>query len=263
MRALFYVIFSLTITTYLSTDTIAAQQSAATINVYTSAKFKETLTLNSTTLVDLITHPQLQFSTDWLSAVLAEENATQQQKIKQQTAINQLTQLIAYFDNEDKPALANSSRNLLQQISTLQVTGRQFTSLDPDWIRLNKKANLRLAGNYTLYAPPNRLTPKSQIEFFGLVSNAPYSAIFKAEKRLSDYLSTLSITTGADKNNVWLITADGQSESVPIAYWNNTYQAASPRSTVFIPFAENHLPARYHSLNQHILSLLQHRIPHG
>ena len=57
---------------------------------------------------------------------------------------------------------------MIRQLNAIKVAGRQFTSLDPDWIRLHPADNRRLEGSYDLYLQ----APSDSVLLLGALSGA-------------------------------------------------------------------------------------------
>ena len=98
---------------------------------------------HASTLSELVTNPALH--SWWPGTVIAERGATA-------VAQQQLScWRICARQADSGTSLAATIGSVIQQLSALQVTGRQFTSLDPDWVRLRPEANRKLQGSYDLY----------------------------------------------------------------------------------------------------------------
>ncbi|SNY73032.1 capsule biosynthesis GfcC D2 domain-containing protein [Enterobacter sp. CC120223-11] len=224
---------------------------AGTVDVYIDgAKTPKTLT-DAAHLGDLVAQPRLANSW-WPGAVIAEKQASavaQQQKL---ALLAQLDALAADESGED----AAATRGLRQQLEALNVTGRQFVSLDPDRVRLGRQRNPPLEGHYSLWVNQQPAT----ITVFGLVSR-PGKTAFVPEKDVTDYLDGMDLLSGADRSYAWVVYPDGRREKAPVAYWNKRHIEPMPGSIIFVGFADSLWTKKYADLNAALLRALAQRIP--
>lgn len=224
---------------------------AGTVDVYINgAKEAKTLT-DAAHLADLVAQPRLENSW-WPGAVIAEKQATAVALQQKQTLMAQLGALAA-DENGDDAAAINAVR---QQLQTLNITGRQFVSLDPDSVRLGRRANPPLEGQYSLWVGQQPTT----VSVFGLISR-PGKTAFVPGKDVAAYLDEMSLLSGADRSYAWVIYPDGRKEKAPVAYWNKRHIEPMPGSIIFVGFADSLWTKKYDDLNAALLRALAQRIP--
>jgi len=203
-------------------------------------------------LAQLVTQPALMAQTDWRRAVIAEYGAT---AIAQQQYQQTLAQLRAWrADSSGEQAAAIDA--VIRQLSSIKVTGRQFTSLDPDWIRLHPMDNRRLEGRYDLYLTQ----PSTSVLLFGPIAGAG-AVSWQPGKSVRDYLSDHPLLSGAERNIAIVIAPDGTTQEAPVAYWNHRHVEPEPGSIIMTGFSSWSLPGAYEDLNSRLVSVLTHRIP--
>ncbi|GAA3610060.1 MAG: capsule biosynthesis GfcC D2 domain-containing protein [Gibbsiella quercinecans] len=212
---------------------------------------------DAATLQSLVVgNPALQGNIWWPGAAIAERSATQLQKQKQQQLLARLSALSAELRQDGDTTVAATVDSVRSQIAGLNIVGRQFVSLDPDWLQLRPDLDRRLAGEYQVFVAPE---PKD-VSLLGALAPAGKHD-FLPGKDVSDYLSGLQRLDGAERSTAWLITPEGEAQSVPIAYWNRRHHEMTPGSLLFLGFASSALPRSYKDINEQIISLLTHRIP--
>ncbi|MGK3116655.1 capsule biosynthesis GfcC family protein [Candidatus Pantoea formicae] len=201
-------------------------------------------------LAQLVTHPALH--TWWPGTVIAERGATavvqQQQK--------QLLEEMRIWQADSGESLAATIGAVIHQLSAVQVTGRQFTPLDPDWVRLRPEANRTLQGNYDLFTLPQ----PTQVLVLGALEH-PGKESWQPGRTVRDYLATHDHLSGAERSFATVIAPSGQTQQVPIAYWNQRHVEVQPGSIIWLGFTSWSLPWGKADLNTRMLSVLTHRIP--
>jgi hypothetical protein len=224
---------------------------AGTVDVYINgAKEAKTLT-DAGHLADLVAQPRLANSW-WPGAVIAEKQATAVAQQQKQMLMGQLAALAADESGDDAAAV----NALCQQLQALNVTGRQFVSLDPDRVRLGRRANPPLEGQYSLWVGQQPAT----VTVFGLVSR-PGKTAFTPGKDVAGYLDAMSLLNGADRSYAWVIYPDGRQQKAPVAYWNKRHIEPMPGSIIFVGFADSLWTKKYDDLNAALLRALAQRIP--
>jgi Capsule biosynthesis GfcC len=209
----------------------------------------ETLQIdNIDTLSQLATHPALMNNSGWPGAVIATPAATAQAQRDRE----QVLQALSAWANQADDVSAATFRHVKQQLQPLRVTGRQFITLDPDEVRTDPAANLRLNGDYVLYsaARPDTITLFGAISRHGAVAWRPGTSV-------AEYLAGNPRLSGADSDTVMLISPDGRTERAPVAYWNRRHVEAEPGSILWVGFSGH----AFRELNQQIVSLLARRVP--
>jgi hypothetical protein len=201
-------------------------------------------------LSQLLTHPTLH--SWWPGSVIAERGATavaqQQQK--------QLLADLHTWQADSGESLAATIGSVIHQLSTVNVTGRQFTSLDPDEVRLRPQNNRTLQGSYDLYT----LSQPTQVLVLGALSN-PGKASWQPGREVRDYLNGHDRLSGAERSFATVIAPSGSTQQVPIAYWNQRHIEVEPGSIIWLGFTSWSLPWGQSDLNERMLSVLTHRIP--
>lgn len=227
-------------------------QADSQVTVYYPGSAQTAVVNGAQTLSQLLASPALKDRSWWPGTVIAEPLATAAAQRDYQQTLTRLQRWAASEDGEQATAI----NAVLQQLKAVRVTGRQFTSLDPDWIRLRPEANRRLAGAYQLYTlqRPDSVTLAGAIEGSGRVPWQP-------GRDTRAYLADHARLSGAERNVATVISPDGATQEVPVAYWNHRHVEVAPGSTIYLGFSSWALPAEYQDLNQHIISVLTHRIP--
>lgn len=202
-------------------------------------------------LAQLVTLPPLQADTDWRRTFIAERGAS---AVAQQHYQQTLGELRAWrADSSGDRAAAIDE--VIRQLSAIRVTGRQFTSLDPDWVRLHPADNRRLEGSYDLWLQ----TPSDSVLLLGALSGAG-KVSWQPGKSVRDYLEGHSLLSGAERNFVTVIAPSGATQQVPVAYWNHRHVEVEPGSIIWLGFSSWSLPGAYEDLNDRLLYVLTHRI---
>ncbi|WP_370422493.1 capsule biosynthesis GfcC family protein [Pantoea vagans] len=203
-------------------------------------------------LSQLATLPPLQANTDWRRTVIAERGASAVAQQQYQQTLGALRAWRADSSGDRAAAIDEAIR----QLSAINVTGRQFTPLDPDWIRLHPADNRRLEGSYDLWLQ----TPSDSVLLLGALSGAG-KVSWQPGKSVRDYLEGHPSLSGAERNFVTVISPSGATQQVPVAYWNHRHAEVEPGSVIWLGFSSWSLPGSYEDLNDRILSVLTHRIP--
>lgn len=224
---------------------------AGTVDVYINGA-KEPKTLSDAAhLADLVAQPRLA-SSWWPGAVIAEQQATTVAQQQKQTLLAELATQAA--DESGDAAAAITA--LRQQVQSLNITGRQLVTLDPDKVRIGRRSNPPLEGHYSLWVGQQPTT----VTIFGLVSR-PGKAAFVPGKEVASYLDEMSLLSGADRSYAWVVYPDGRQQKAPVAYWNKRHIEPMPGSTIFVGFADSLWTKKYDELNARLLRTLAQRIP--
>ncbi|WP_413736149.1 capsule biosynthesis GfcC D2 domain-containing protein [Sodalis sp. RH21] len=224
--------------------------------VYSPGQTQPVVIAGANNLAQLTLNPQLAGRTWWPGTVIAEKLATAAQLDQQRQLLARLGALSADLRQDNDTGLANSVDQVRSQIAALRVTGRQFVSLDPDVIRLQAGANRTLVGEYSLYT----LAKPTRVHIYGAVA-ATGPQPYLVSRDADDYLQTHQRLSGAERSYAWVISPDGQYQSVPVAYWNRRHNEVAPGSIIYVGFSSWALPRAYRDVNEKIVSLLTHRIP--
>ncbi|WP_236849221.1 capsule biosynthesis GfcC D2 domain-containing protein [Chania multitudinisentens] len=204
----------------------------------------------------VVNNPALQGKIWWQGAAIAKPDANRLQQQKQQQLLARLTSLSTLLRQEGESSLAATVENVHAQLAELKVVGRLFVPLDPDMIQLDPVLDRRLLGEYQVYVTPE----PSNVRLLGAL--APHGKRnFLPGKDVSYYLSEVQPLDGAEHDIAWIITPQGESQRVPIAYWNRLHNEMTPGSLLFLGFAASALPEDFKDINEQIISLLTHRIP--
>lgn len=201
-------------------------------------------------LSQLVTNPAIH--TWWPGTVIAERGATAVAKQQQQQLLADLRAWQADSSGDRAAAIGA----VIQQLSAIAVTGRQFTSLDPDWVRLRPEANRSLQGNYDLYT----LAEPTQVLVLGALEN-PGKVLWQPGRTVRDYLDDHDRLSGGERSFATVIAPSGQTRQVPIAYWNHRHVEVEPGSIIWLGFSSWSLPWGQSDLNDRMISVLTHRIP--
>ena len=185
-------------------------------------------------VVQLVTQPQLRDRLWWPGALLTDSAAK------------------AEADDD----VAATIKSVRQQLLNLNITGRLPVKLDPDFVRVDENSNPPLVGDYTLYTVQRPVT----ITLLGAVSGAGQLP-WQAGRSVTDYLQDHPRLAGADKNNVMVITPEGETVVAPVALWNKRHVEPPPGSQLWLGFSAHVLPEKYADLNDQIVSVLTQRVP--
>ncbi len=201
-------------------------------------------------LSQLVTDPALQ--SEWPATAIAERGATAVAQRQQQQLLHDLRA----WQADSSADLAATLGAVIHQLSAVQVIGRQFTSLDPDVVRLRPEANRTLSGQYDLYlvAAPETITVAGAL-------TAPGKVRWEPGKTVRAYLADHTPLAGADRNIATVISPDGQLHEAPIAYWNQRHVEVDPGSLIWLGLDAGSLPWGKPDFNARMLSVLTHRIP--
>lgn len=207
---------------------------------------------NVQNLAQLVTQPALIDKAWWDGAVIAERNASAIAQRQQQQTLADLRAWQAQSSGDRAAAIGE----VVRQLSAIAVTGRQFVSLDPDWIRLHADANRRLEGRYDLW-----LTPQSDsVWLLGALSSAG-KVSWQPGQTVRGYLAGHEYLSGAENSYATVISPAGETQRVPVAYWNQRHTEVAPGSIIWLGLSSWSLPAAHDDLNQRMISVLTHRVP--
>ncbi|MFJ5160928.1 capsule biosynthesis GfcC D2 domain-containing protein [Pantoea sp. NPDC088449] len=201
-------------------------------------------------LSQLLTNPALR--SWWPGTVIAERGATAVAQQQQQ----QLLVDLRAWQADSGESLAATIGAVIRQLNDVKVTGRQFTSLDPDEVRLRPQANRTLQGSYDLYT----LAQPTQVLVLGALSN-PGKESWQPGREVRDYLDGHERLSGAERSFATVIAPSGSKQQVPIAYWNHRHVEVEPGTIIWLGFTSWSLPWGQSDLNTRMLSVLTHRIP--
>lgn len=184
--------------------------------------------------------------------VIATPAATRQAEQDKQKVLGQLRAWAA----SEEGARAAAIQLVIAQLNGTKVAGRQFTSLDPVYIENNNQANRTLVGDYSLY----QASASDSVTLMGPISGAG-KVVWQPGRSIRDYLGGHDFLSGADLNEVTVIDPEGAVRVAPVAYWNHRHVEALPGSIIVVGFSAWALPGELDDINQHITSVLTHRIP--
>jgi len=203
-------------------------------------------------LAQLTTQPALMDAVWWRGAVIAERNASAAAQRQQQQTLADLRAWQAQSSGDRAAAIGE----VLRQLSAVKVTGRQFVSLDPDEIRLHSESNRRLEGRYDLWLTP----PSDGVWLLGALRGAG-KVSWQPGQTVRDYLAQHQPLSGAENSYATVIAPSGDTQRVPVAYWNQRHREVAPGSIIWLGFSSWSLPDAYDDLNQRMISVLTHRVP--
>lgn len=223
------------------------------VTVYYPGKNETTIISHASKLSQLVLSPPLQDKTWWPGTVIAERFAS---SIVEQNYLQLITRLKVYRDGIDDGDKATTINNVIQQLSAIKVTGRQFVNLDPDWVRLRPAEDRRLAGEYSVYT----LKKPATVTLFGAISGSG-KVTWQPGMDTRDYLAGHQRLAAAERNFVMVIAPSGKVARIPVAYWNHRRAEVEPGSTIYVGFSSWWSSGRDKDLNQQIISVLTQRIP--
>ncbi len=226
------------------------------VTVYSPGQTQTAVVSHAQNLVQLVGSPALKDQTWWLGTVIAEKLATAAAIQQQQQVLARLKAWSNELHADGDSSQAAAVDNVWQQVAAIKVTGRQFTNLDPDWVRLRPEANRRLEGDYSVYT----LQKPTTITLAGALSGSGKTS-WQPGRSVVDYLQNHDHLSGAEHNFAVLIGANGDVSEVPVAYWNRRHVEPGAGSIIYLGFSSWALPGDAEDLNQQIVSVLTHRIP--
>ncbi|WP_395300169.1 capsule biosynthesis GfcC D2 domain-containing protein [Enterobacter sp. ECC-175] len=196
-------------------------------------------------LAELVTSPEVSASAWWPGAILTTDRANREANALRQRVLGDL----ARWELRADAPLAATLRSVREQLARRAVVGRLFVELDPDAVRTQPEANLRLQGQYRLY-----LTPRPDaVTLLGAV-DLPGPQPWRPGASVRDYLKGRAFLAGANSHSVTVISPSGKSATVPIAFWNARHREAEPGSLIWVGLAEDD-----RGLNAQIIRLLAQR----
>ncbi|WP_222939821.1 capsule biosynthesis GfcC family protein [Photobacterium sp. BZF1] len=130
---------------------------------------------------------------------------------------------------------------------------KQFTPLDFDAIRLNKKLNPLLSGEYHFY-----LANRPEDVLVMGATQKPTLIQWQPRWSAKQYLDKTALIDNHQKDYAVVIQPDGAVQHHPIAYWNKDHRDVAPGATIFIGY--NDLPSDYKSFNHEMVNLLTNKV---
>jgi len=157
----------------------------------------------------------------------------------------------------------NASDKAKQEITALQYFVRQWQlaeriviPIDYDRARLESSFNPSFEpGSYLMQLSRRPTT----VTFWGALQNS-VTLYHKGVTPVAEYLTALTFSEYADRQNVVILQPDGRVQTVGIAAWNNQFSEVMPGATVFVPFSFGIFDAELQQLNERLLALAVNRI---
>lgn len=227
-------------------------QTASQVTVHYPDNQATALVSDAERLSELLASPALANRSWWPGTVIAEKQASIAAEKHYQQVMSDLRQWAQDEDGTQRSAI----EQVIKQLASIRVTGRQFTSLDPDQVRLHPQNDRRLKGEYSVWT----LYPPSTVMLAGAINGAG-KVDWQPGKTVKEYLDDQQRLPGAERNVAMVIAPDGSVTEAPVAYWNQRHREVTPGSTIYLGFSDYVLPNNLQELNQHIVSVLTHRIP--
>ena len=146
--------------------------------------------------------------------------------------------------------------DLYRDVSDWHLMRRLNIDVDFDQARLNPKRNPGfVSGRYYIKAKPSM----QSVSLVGQIG-AQQTLAFNNASTVHDYLQQAKPADSADNDYVYVIEPDGKVSKQGIAYWNNTHYKPMPGSVIYLPLQTDLFSDDIEQLNDHIASLLQHRM---
>ncbi|HIV71503.1 MAG TPA: SLBB domain-containing protein [Candidatus Aquabacterium excrementipullorum] len=135
-------------------------------------------------------------------------------------------------------AEAKAQQQALQRLRNLNPTGRIMLGLTPDNTSLNALPDVRLANQ-------DRLVIPSRPDFVYVLGsvNTEASMLWRRGNTVQDYLNQAGLTSGADKDELFIIRADGSVASGNNGRWFNrgiASTAVQPGDLIVLPEKTDH-----------------------
>ena len=156
------------------------------------------------------------------------------------------------WGRQGKHGLLRASVELIAQLKALPLVPRQPVSMNIDQVRLYARFNPLLSGAYQLHLPPRSNVVWAQ----GLV-HLPGKRPFVGGGFAYDYGRRLTLLSGAEQHQVWIIQPDGKIMSSPVDPFAPVFVGVAPGATLYVGFAN--LPTQFADLNQRIMTLFANR----
>ena len=164
--------------------------------------------------------------------------------------IKQLTQLSK--QHRDDVAVSLSFSNTAQWLQQHIKTQRLPVAIDIDKVRLNKKDNPLLNGQYQLRLA-NRPT---SVIIIGAIKK-PQQLDWQPRMAAKEYVAQVTPIDIAANSYVTVIQPDGVIQQHPIAYWNNSHNDIAPGAIIYLGYQS--VFHDYSKLNHDISSMLTNR----
>ncbi|QJP10958.1 capsule biosynthesis GfcC family protein [Pseudomonas multiresinivorans] len=189
----------------------------------------------------------------WLGASWQRQSLIQEQRRLKAGVLFDLSQVQRLALLQDKPALANITQRLGEQVLALPVTGRRTYHLDPLQVELNAEHSPRLQGGDRLIFPPRPAT----VRIIGAVSDnceLPFVPLQPAYR----YAPQCPALDEADPDFLYLIQPDGQVTRLGVASWNREEQAAppAPGAVMLVPLDAQEIKDSAPDLNRELAEFL-------
>ena len=130
-------------------------------------------------------------------------------------------------------AAQNAQRQAIERLRTLKPEGRISLGLTPDlYNRVDRLPDIHLQNGDRFLVP----TRPDFIYIFGAV-NTESALLYKADQTVNDYLKLSGVGSGADRNGVILIRADGSALTNSANSWMNSVLSAKvmPGDSIVMP----------------------------
>lgn len=207
-------------------------------------------------LSDLLHDEHLPPAIYWRSAQLTNSSRMDAANSEKTSLISELDALRNYWHDLRENDLAMSAQKLMDDISTISVSGHFSLDIDPDLSRIDTAHNPLLKGNYVFFVAAR----KSWLNLVGLTSSDRRQGLYPGVG-VSEYWQGYHLLPGADPAFVYLIQPTAEVELVPVAIWNRVHREPMAGATIFIGFDPDILPHEYKNINERIAKLITNRIP--
>lgn len=207
-------------------------------------------------LSDLLHDEHVPSEIYWRSAQLTNTSRMEASNSEKTSLMGELDALRDYWRGARKNDLAMSVQKLIDDISTISVSGHFSLGIDPDLSRVDTAYNPPLKGNYVFFVAAR----KPWLNLIGLTTSDSRQGLYPGVG-VSEYWQGYHLLPGADPAVVYLIQPTAEIELVPVAIWNRLHREPMAGATIFIGFDPDILPHEYKNINERIAKLITNRIP--
>jgi hypothetical protein len=130
-------------------------------------------------------------------------------------------------------AAQQAQRQALERVRSVKPEGRIALGLDPEMYNyVNKLPDVRLQNGDRFVVPPR----PDFVYVFGSV-NTESALLFKSGQTVDEYLKQAGVSSGADRDAVILVRADGSALTTTAGWFNTTVSSTKvmPGDTIVMP----------------------------
>lgn len=193
----------------------------------------------------------------WPAARFIDESGQQELERRRRTVIDELTQLAAYWEHQNKSDYAALATHLRQQVANWTLRYQPFGALNFEASRQSLDANpLVQSGRYTIL-----LTERpDKLPVFG--ASREVTVPMLPGQSVRGYVKSLRqeslLLAGYHRDQARLIQPNGQINQYPWAYYNASGDEARAGDILWVEPESSFFPRRYRHLQDELPALLSH-----